>query len=56
MRERSNQSPGLARDFYQYDDDNGELSNDRFKEDEILDLVAYVLSGGDAKHAMFRKN
>ena len=24
------------------------------KQDEILDLVAYVLSGGDAKHAMFR--
>jgi len=24
------------------------------KQDEILDLVAYVLSGGDAKHAMFK--
>ena len=24
------------------------------KQEEILDLVAYVLSGGDAKHAMFR--
>jgi hypothetical protein len=23
--------------------------------DEILDLVAYVLSGGDEKHEMFRK-
>ena len=25
------------------------------KQEEILDLVAYVLSGGDAKHAMFKK-
>jgi hypothetical protein len=24
-------------------------------QDEILDLVAYVLSGGDAKHEVFRK-
>jgi putative heme-binding domain-containing protein len=24
------------------------------KQDEILDLVAYVLSGGDAKHALFK--
>jgi len=24
------------------------------KQEEILDLVAYVLSGGDAKHAMFK--
>lgn len=27
---------------------------DRMTEDEILDLVAYVISGGDAKHAMFK--
>ncbi len=25
------------------------------QKDEFLDLVAYVLSGGDAKRAMFRK-
>jgi putative heme-binding domain-containing protein len=28
---------------------------DTFKEDEILDLVAYLLSRGDRKHKMFRK-
>ena len=27
---------------------------DTFKEDEILDLMAYLLSRGDRKHAMFR--
>jgi len=28
---------------------------DTFKEDEILDLVAYLLSRGDRKHQMFKK-
>lgn len=28
---------------------------DTFKEDEILDLMAYLLSRGDRKHAMFQK-
>ena len=28
---------------------------DTFREDEIQDLVAYVLSRGDRKHEMFRK-
>jgi putative heme-binding domain-containing protein len=28
---------------------------DTFKEDEILDLMAYLLSRGDRNHAMFRK-
>ena len=27
---------------------------DTLKEDEILDLMAYLLSRGDRKHAMFR--
>jgi hypothetical protein len=27
----------------------------RLSQDEILDLTAYVLSGGDPAHAMFRK-
>jgi len=27
---------------------------DRMTEEEILDLVAYVISGGDATHEMFR--
>ena len=28
---------------------------DTFKDDEILDLLAYILSRGDRKHAMFKK-
>jgi len=28
---------------------------DTFKEDEVLDLMAYMLSRGDRKHAMFKK-
>lgn len=28
---------------------------DRFREDDVLDLLAYLLSGGDPKHAVFRK-
>ena len=28
---------------------------DTFKEDEVLDLMAYMLSRGDRKHAMFGK-
>jgi hypothetical protein len=28
---------------------------DRMREDEILDLIAYLLSGGDAKHEFFAK-
>ncbi len=28
---------------------------DTFKEDEILDLVAYLLSRGDRNHKMFKK-
>ena len=28
---------------------------DGFKEDEILDLMAYLLSRGDRNHAMFKK-
>jgi putative heme-binding domain-containing protein len=28
---------------------------DTFKEDEILDLMAYMLSRGDRNHAMFKK-
>jgi hypothetical protein len=27
----------------------------RLSKDEILDLTAYVLSGGDPDHAMFQK-
>ncbi len=29
---------------------------DTFKEDEVLDLMAYLLSRGDRNHAMFKKN
>jgi len=28
---------------------------DSFQQDEILDLMAYLLSRGDRKHEMFRK-
>ena len=28
---------------------------DTFKEDEVLDLIAYILSRGDREHAMFKK-
>jgi hypothetical protein len=28
---------------------------DTFKEDEILDIMAYILSRGDRKNAMFQK-
>jgi hypothetical protein len=28
---------------------------DTFQEDEILDLMAYMLSRGDRTHAMFKK-
>ena len=28
---------------------------DTFKEDEVLDLMAYVLSRGDRNHRMFKK-
>ena len=28
---------------------------DTFKEDEVLDLMAYMLSRGDRNHAMFKK-
>ena len=28
---------------------------DTFKEDEILDMMAYILSRGDRTHAMFKK-
>ena len=29
---------------------------DTFEDDEVLDLMAYLLSRGDRQHAMFRKN
>ena len=28
----------------------------RLNEQEVLDLMAYLLSGGEPKHAMFRKD
>ena len=28
---------------------------DRFREEDVLDLLAYLLSGGDPKDAVFRK-
>ena len=28
---------------------------DTFKEDEVLDLMAYMFSRGDRKHSMFKK-
>ena len=38
-----------------FDENEERALLDTFKEDEILDLMAYMLSRGDRNHAMFKK-